>query len=69
MSRLEILGQNIKKYRKAKKLTQLQLATALDCRYEYISKIEKGKMTISLTKLFKIADILNTKMTDLINFD
>ena len=50
MSRLEILGQNIKKYRKAKKLTQLQLATALDCRYEYISKIEKGKITISLTK-------------------
>ena len=69
MSRLKLLGQNIRKYRKAKKLTQRDLATALDCTYEFICHIERGQMSVSLTKLFKIADILNVKMTDLINFD
>ena len=69
MSRLELLGQNIKKYRKEKKLTQRDLAIALDCTYEYICHVERGQMFISLKKLFQIADILNVKLTDLINFD
>ena len=69
MSRLEILGKNIKKYRTAKKLTQRDLAVALNCTYEYICHIERGQMSISLKKLFQLADILNVKMTDLIDFD
>lgn len=69
MSRLELLGENIKKYRKAKNLTQRDLAVALDCTYEFICHIERGQMYISLKKLFKLADILDIKMTDLINFD
>lgn len=69
MSRLELLGQNIKKYRKAKKLKQRDLAIALDCTYEFICHVEHGRMHISLKKLFQLADILEVKMTDLINFD
>ena len=69
MSRLHLLGQNIKKYRQAKKIKQRDLAIALDCSYEFICHVEHGSMAISLKKLFQIADILEIKMTDLINFD
>ena len=69
MSRLELLGQNIRKFRKAKNLKQRDLATALDCTYEFICHIEKGRMFISLKKLFLLADVLEVKMTDLINFE
>ncbi len=69
MSRLKLLGQNIKKYRKSRHLTQRDLAVALDCTYEFICRVEQGKMFISLRRLFQLADILEVKMTDLINFD
>ena len=69
MSRLEILGKNIKKYRNAKKLTQRDLAVALDCTYEYICHIERGQMSISLKKLFQLADVLEVKMSELIDFE
>lgn len=69
MSRLKLLGQNIRKYRKTHHLTQRDLAVALDCTYEFICRVEQGKMFISLRRLFKLADILEVKMTDLIDFD
>ncbi len=69
MSRLKLLGNNIRKYRKAKNLKQRDLAIALDCSYEFICHIEHGNMAISLKKLFQIADILGVKMTNLIDFD
>ena len=69
MSRFELLGQNIRKYRKLRKLKQKDIAVALDCSYEFISHVEHGRMSLSLKKLFQIADILEVKMTDLINFD
>jgi len=68
MSRLDLLGQNIRKYRKAKGLKQAQLALALDCTYEFISKIENGQRYISLRKLFELADILEVDIKDLMNF-
>lgn len=68
MSRLDLLGQNIRKYRKAKGLKQAQLALALDCTYEFISKIENGQRYISLRKLFELADILKVDIKDLMNF-
>ena len=69
MSRLELLGQNIRKYRKKRHLTQRDLAVAIDCTYEFICRIERGQMFISLRRLFKLADILEVKVSDLINFD
>ena len=69
MSRWLSLGENIKKYRKAKKLTQRDIATALDCTYEYICHVETGQMSISLKRLFLLADVLEVKMSDLIDFD
>ena len=68
MSRLNLLGQNIKKYREAKKLRQVDIAIALDCTYEYVCRIEKGQKYVSLRKLFELADILDVDVKDLMNF-
>lgn len=69
MSRLEILGKNIRKYRKLKNYRQLDLATALDLSEDYICRVENGLKYMSLRNLFKLADILEVKMSDLIDFD
>lgn len=68
MSRLKLLGQNIKKYRKIKGLRQIDLAAALDCTNDYISRVELGKQCISLQKLFELADILEIDFSLLTNF-
>ena len=69
MSRLKILGNNIKSHRKLKGLRQLDLAIALDLSEDYICRVENGLKSISLRKLFQLADILEVKMKDLIDFD
>lgn len=69
MSRLLSLGRNIKKYRKAKKLSQNQLAELIDMSREHLACIETGKEFISLRKLFLIADVLGVSLKNLIDFD
>ena len=69
MSRLKSLGNNIKKYRKAKGYRQLDLAVALNISEDYICRVENGLKYLSLRRLFKLADILEVKMTDLVDFD
>lgn len=58
MTRLEKLGQNIKKYREQKKLSQNQLAELVNLSREHIGSVETGKDFLSLRKLFEIADVL-----------
>ncbi|CCY25322.1 helix-turn-helix domain-containing protein [Brachyspira sp. CAG:484] len=69
MSRLLSLGRNIKEYRKAKKLSQNQLAELIDMSREHLACIETGKEFISLRKLFLIADVLGVSLKNLIDFD
>lgn len=69
MSRLSILGKNIKKYREQKGLSQSNLAEKVALSYEYICRVEKGQKSISLRKLFAIVDALDINCFDLINFE
>ena len=69
MSRLLSLGRNIKEYRKAKKLSQNQLAELIDMSREHLACIETGKEFISLRKLYLIADVLGVSLKNLIDFD
>ena len=69
MTRLELLGQNIKKYREAKNLTQEALAEKIDLSREYIVRVERGQKYLSLKKLFLLTAILGVKFSDLTNFD
>lgn len=69
MSRLLLLGQNIKKYRTAKKLSQNKLAEMIDLSREHLACVETGKEYISLRKLFLIADLLEVPLSELVNFN
>lgn len=69
MSRIKLLGKNIKKYREQKKLSQEQLANAVDLSREYITRVETGVKRISMKKLFAIVDVLGIKCSDLFDFD
>ena len=69
MSRLLFLGQNIKKYRNKKQISQADLAERLDLSTEYICRVERGQKYLSLRKLFELADILEVKISTLIDFD
>ncbi len=69
MSRLKLLGKNIKKYRESKGFSQEKLAEIVDLSREYIADVERGHKRISLKKLFMITDALEVKFSDLANFD
>lgn len=69
MSRLQLLGKNIKKYREQKNFSQEKLAEMADLSREYIADIERGHKRVSLKKLFIIADTLKVKCSDLVDFD
>ncbi len=69
MSRLEKLGKNIRKHREFKKFSQEFLAEKVNLSREYITRIENGQKFISLRKLFQLADVLEVKLSDLINFE
>lgn len=69
MSRIKLLGENIKRYRELKGLTQADLAERLDFSYEYVCRVERGQKYISLRKLFQIADIFEIGINKLIDFE
>lgn len=64
-SRCLALGFVIKTARERKKLTQEALAEKADVHTSYIGQIERGLRYPSLKVLFKIADALKTKLSDL----
>ena len=57
-------------YRKLRGLTQAELAEATNLSRTHISNIEapNGKTSISLNKLFDIADVLEVPVKDLFDF-
>ncbi len=64
------LGLTIAYYRKLKGLTQLQLAEATNVSRTHMSNIEapNGKTSVSLDKLFDIAEALGIEIKDLFDF-
>jgi transcriptional regulator with XRE-family HTH domain len=63
------LGQRIACLRKAKKLTQEQLAEALDCSVEFISLVERGVNAPSVSGLEKFAKVLKVEVKELFTFE
>ena len=56
-----MIGQEIKKARIKKGLTQLQLADLLGCTKGYICNIERGRQNVSSKKITEIAVALGFK--------
>lgn len=65
--RLQDLGGQISIYRKQKKMTQAQLAVEIGISRTHMSNIEALNMPtqISVDTLFKIADVLGIKVSNL----
>lgn len=70
INEFRLLGLTIAYYRKLRGLTQAELAEATNLSRTHISNIEapNGKTSISLNKLFDIADVLEVPAKDLFDF-
>ena len=60
-------GENIKKYRKEKKITQKQLAELIDKNIRTIQKYESGEIEVPLENALKISEILQIPVKDIYN--
>ena len=58
MSLQEIFIDNLKFFRKQKKLTQMELTLAIDKGYNYINGVEQGKLFPSVEVIEKLAEVL-----------
>lgn len=63
----EKLGNNVKKIRKERKITQERLAEMIDCSTNHVKCIENAKRVPSIDILEKIAKTLNTTFDKLTN--
>ena len=70
INEFRLLGLTIAYYRKLRGLTQAELAEATNLSRTHLSNIEapNGKTSISLNKLFDIADVLEVPVKDLFDF-
>jgi len=64
---LQFIGENIRKIRKDKKMTQVELAAKSDLDKQSIFKIEKGQMNITMKTLFNITDALEVSSTKILS--
>ena len=66
MEWVAILGANIRRLRKAKGLTQEQLAHRAGMAMRYVAGVERGEENPSLRFLVKIAEALGAEPADLL---
>ena len=55
---MKVLGSNVRQHRRARKMTQAQLAEAVELSVEMIGKVERGVTSPSLDKLGALASAL-----------
>ncbi len=65
----EAVGLRIKLTRVKENMTQEQLAEKADISSSYVSAIERGKQSVSLEYVNRIADALNVPVTDLLVYE
>ncbi|MBQ3131438.1 MAG: helix-turn-helix transcriptional regulator [Clostridia bacterium] len=66
---LEHTGKRIRFYRKLKKLSQDELATAIHKSESTLSKYERGAIAIDIGTLHDIARVLDVSISDLVDFN
>lgn len=66
---METIYNNIKKFRELKNLTREWMANELNLSLSGYSKIERGEVDITISKVYKISEILNVSVEQLLNFD
>jgi transcriptional regulator with XRE-family HTH domain len=61
--------ENIKKFRELKNLTRENLADQLDMSLSGYSKLERGEVDLTISKLYRISEILEVSVSQILNFD
>jgi transcriptional regulator with XRE-family HTH domain len=62
----EVIGNNIKRHRIDKNLSQEQLANDSDIDRTYLQSIEKGKRNVSINVLIRLSSALNVQLIKLL---
>ena len=65
LSNRVILANNVKRLRSKLKIKREELSLTLGLDNSYISKLEKGRINITIDKLSVIADYFNVDLVDL----
>jgi len=60
------IGENIRKFRKKRGLTQERLAEKANLHSVYISQVERADRAITIETLLKIAKALGVRVSDLV---
>jgi transcriptional regulator with XRE-family HTH domain len=58
-------GQAVRRHRKALSLSQEKLALMAGINRTYMGDVERGERNIALRNMMKIAEVLETKLSDL----
>jgi len=66
MDPIKILGNNIKKHRLEKKLSQEAFADLCGLHRTYIGMIERGEKNLTFINLVKVSKALKTSVCDLV---
>jgi transcriptional regulator with XRE-family HTH domain len=63
---LEILGQNLRRLREKRKYSQIDLAAFINTDKQNISKIENGRVNVTLKTLLKLTIALDCSLNNLL---
>lgn len=61
---LKILGSRIRELRKAKNMTQFELAEKIGLSTNFIGMVERGERNTTVDKIFKLAKAFNITMEE-----
>lgn len=63
------ITENIKKFRELKNFTREVMADKLEMSVSGYSKLERGDVELTISKLYKIAEVLEVNVSQILNFD
>jgi transcriptional regulator with XRE-family HTH domain len=66
---LKAVGENLRKFRKAKGLTMEALASEAEIEYRQLGRIERGEINTTILSLMKLTDVLDIELFKLFQFD
>jgi transcriptional regulator with XRE-family HTH domain len=66
---MQHVTNNIKKFRELKNLTREHMASQLEMSVSGYGKLERGEVELTVTKLFKLAEIFDVNVAQILNFD
>ncbi|MFO8087556.1 MAG: helix-turn-helix transcriptional regulator [Bacteroidales bacterium] len=66
---IKSIAENIRLFRELENITRKEMAARLNISVSGYSKIERGEVDITISRIHQIAKILNVSMNQLINFE